>query len=228
MYNCIQLYSYTEVKVLNDEFQGSLREKVFAQLEEDIISGKYKEGQKLTENMLSEQLKVSRTPVREAIRQLELEGLVEAIPNKAIIVTGITSQDIEDIYEIRISIEGLAARRAAKNATDEILEKLRELVDLQEFYTNRKDMDHLVKLDGDFHETIFKASGSKTLRNILSTFHHNLKKARSDSFGKPARAKAVLEEHKAIFEAIEARDSIRAEHYMLIHVKNARNRVLGK
>ncbi len=228
MYNCIQLYNDTGVMDLNDEFQGSLREKVFAQLEEDIISGKYQEGQKLTESMLSLQLKVSRTPVREAIRQLELEGLVETIPNKAIIVTGITSQDIEDIYEIRISIEGLAARRAAKNITDENLERLREIVDLQEFYTNRKDMNHLVKIDGDFHETIFKASGSKTLKNILSTFHHNLKKARSDSFGKPARAKAVLEEHKAIFEAIEASDNIRAEHHMLIHVKNARLRVLGK
>lgn len=213
---------------MGDEFQGSLREKVFAQLEEDIISGKYKEGQKLTEGMLSQELNVSRTPVREAIRQLELEGLVEAIPNKAIIVSGITARDIEDIYEIRISIEGLAARRAAKNITESELEKLKEITDLQEFYTLRKDMNHLVKIDGEFHETIFKASGSKTLKNILSTFHHNLKKARSDSFGKPARAKAVLEEHRAIFEALEAKDSIRAEHYMLIHVKNARNRVLGK
>jgi len=213
---------------LSDVFQGSLRERVFLQLEEDIINGKYSEGQKLTEGMLSNELKVSRTPVREAIRQLELEGLVETIPNKAIIVTGITRQDIEDIYEIRISIEGLAARRAARNASEEELEKLKEITDLQEFYTLRKDMKHLVKTDGEFHETIFRASGSKTLKNILSTFHHNLKKARSDSFGKPARAKAVLEEHKAIFEALEARDSIRAEHYMLIHVKNARNRVLGK
>jgi len=213
---------------LSDVFQGSLRERVFLQLEEDIINGKYSEGQKLTEGMLSNELKVSRTPVREAIRQLELEGLVETIPNKAIIVTGITRQDIEDIYEIRISIEGLAARRAARNASEEELEKLKEITDLQEFYTLRKDMKHLVKTDGEFHEAIFRASGSKTLKNILSTFHHNLKKARSDSFGKPARAKAVLEEHKAIFEALEARDSIRAEHYMLIHVKNARNRVLGK
>jgi len=80
------------------EFHGSLREKVFLQLEEDIISGMYKAGEKLTESMLSQKLQVSRTPVREAIRQLELEGLVESIPNKAIIVTGVTREDIEDIY----------------------------------------------------------------------------------------------------------------------------------
>ncbi len=211
-----------------EEFHGSLREKVFSQLEEDIISGKYKAGEKLTEGMLSQSLQVSRTPVREAIRQLELEGLVESIPNKAIIVTGVTHEDIEDIYEIRIAIEGLAARRAAQNITGEELERLKEITDLQEFFTMKQDMKQLVKTDGDFHETIFRASGSKTLKNILSTFHHNLKKARSDSFGRPVRADAVLDEHRDIFEALKKRDSIKAEHFMIIHVKNARNRLLGK
>ena len=153
------------------EFHGSLREKVFLQLEEDIISGMYKAGEKLTESMLSQKLQVSRTPVREAIRQLELEGLVESIPNKAIIVTGVTREDIEDIYEIRIAIEGLAARRAAQNITEEELERLKEITDLQEFYTMKQDMKQLVKTDGDFHETTFRAAGSKTLKNILSTFH---------------------------------------------------------
>lgn len=211
-----------------EEFHGSLREKVFAQLEEDIISGKYTAGQKLTENMLSQNLNVSRTPVREAIRQLELEGLVESIPNKAIIVTGVTKEDIQDIYEIRISIEGLAARRAAQNISEEELEHLKEITDLQEFYTMKQDMKQLVKIDGDFHENIFKASGSKTLKNVLSTFHHNLKKARSDSFGRPIRAEAVLKEHRDIYSALKNRDSIKAEHFMIIHVKNARNRLLGK
>lgn len=213
---------------MSEEYHGSLREKVFSQLEEDIISGKYTAGQKLTESMLSQSLEVSRTPVREAIRQLELEGLVQSIPNKAIIVTGVTKEDIEDIYEIRISIEGLAARRAAQNITEEELEYLKEITDLQEFYTMKQDMKKLVKTDGEFHETIFKASGSKTLKNILSTFHHNLKKARSDSFARPIRAESVLEEHRDIYEALKNRDSIKAEHSMIIHVKNARNRLLGK
>lgn len=211
-----------------EEFHGSLREKVFLQLEEDIINGKYTEGQKLTENMLAQNLQVSRTPIREAIRQLELEGLVETIPNKAVVVTGVTKEDIEDIYEIRISIEGLAARRAADNITEDELISLKEIMDLQEFYTMKQDMKQLVKVDGDFHETIFKASGSKTLKHILSTFHHNLKKARSDSFGRAERAQSVLEEHMDIFQALKNRDSIRAEHSMIIHVKNARNRLLGR
>lgn len=211
-----------------EEFHGSLREKVFLQLEEDIINGKYTEGQKLTENMLAQNLQVSRTPIREAIRQLELEGLVVTIPNKAVVVTGVTKEDIEDIYEIRISIEGLAARRAADNITEEELTSLKEIMDLQEFYTMKQDMKQLVKVDGDFHETIFRASGSKTLKHILSTFHHNLKKARSDSFGRMERAQSVLEEHMDIYQALKNRDSIRAEHSMIIHVKNARNRLLGR
>lgn len=213
---------------MTDEFQGSLREKVFAQLEEDIISGKYTTGQKLTENMLSNELNVSRTPIREAIQKLEIEGLVETIPNKAIVVTGITREDIQDIYEIRIAIEGLAARRAAQNISKEILERLKEIIDLQEFYTMKKDMKQLVKTDGDFHETIFKASGSKTLKNILSTFHHNLKKARSDSFTRTARSEAVLQEHRNIYVALENKDSKKAEQCMIKHVKNAKNRLLGK
>lgn len=211
-----------------EEFHGSLREKVFLQIEEDIINGKYVKGQKLTENMLALDLQVSRTPIREAIRHLELEGLVETIPNKAVVVTGVTKEDIEDIYEIRISIEGLAARRAAENITEEELESLKEIMDLQEFYTMKQDMKQLVKVDGDFHETIFRASGSKTLKHILSTFHHNLKKARSDSFGRPARAQSVLEEHMDIYQALKNRDSIKSEYTMIIHVKNARNRLLGK
>ncbi|MFO7612941.1 MAG: GntR family transcriptional regulator [Clostridia bacterium] len=211
-----------------EEFHGSLRGKVFTRLEEDILSGKYAVGQKLTENMISTEMQVSRTPVREALRQLELEGLVESIPNKAVVVTGITRGDIEDIYEIRISIEGLAARRAAGNITEESLQRLEEIMDMEEFYTLKNDMKHLVMTDGEFHETIFKASGSKTLKNILSTFHHNLKKARSDSFSKHERAESALLEHRAIYDALKERDSRKAEKLMITHVKNAKSRVLGK
>ncbi len=213
---------------MEEGFHGSLREKVFNRLEEDILNGKYTAGQKLTEGMLSKDMNVSRTPVREALSRLETEGLVEAIPNKAVVVAGITGKDIEDIYEIRISIEGLAARRAAENITTEELSNLGNITDMQEFFTNKGDMKQLVKLDGEFHYTIFKASGSKTLKNILTTFHHNIQKARSDSFSKTDGAKRVLIEHRAIFEAIKDGDSKKAEENMIRHVKNAKKRVLGK
>lgn len=213
---------------MEDGFHGSLREKVFTRIEEDIINGRYAAGQKLTESMLSKDLNVSRTPVREALSRLEIEGLVEAVPNKAVVVAGITSKDIEDIYEIRISIEGLAARRAAENITDEELQNLGSITDMQEFFTGKGDLKQLVKLDGEFHHTIFKASGSKTLKNILTTFHHNIKKARGDSFSKKEGTEKILEEHRAVFEAIKRGDSEKAEEHMIRHVKNAKKRVSGK
>ncbi|MCK5811434.1 MAG: GntR family transcriptional regulator [Clostridiales bacterium] len=212
---------------MNEEHYGSLREQVFTKIEEDIINGRYKAGEKITENMLSNDLGVSRTPIREAIRQLELEGLVETIPNKGIVVTGVTKEDIEDIYEIRELIEGLAARKSALKMGEDELERLQEIIDLQEFYTMRDDIKGLVRMDSEFHKLIFKGSNSKTLKNILSMFHHNLKKARHDSFSKEFKQE-ILEEHKLIYKAISDKDSKLAEKLTNLHVKNAKKRLLRK
>lgn len=204
----------------------SLRGRVFAQIEEDILNGKYRSGDSLIETKLSEELGVSRTPVREAIRQLELEGLVQAIPNKGAIVTGITAKDIEDIYTIRMMIEGLAARWAAEKITEDELEQLKEAVGLEEFYTSRDDMQHLMKLDSRFHEAIFKACKSKVLMHMLSTFHHYVQKARGYSLEIPGRAQKALEEHKAILQAIMERDPEKAEKLTTEHIMNASSNLL--
>ena len=212
---------------MQEEYQGSLREQVFSKIEEDIINGRYKEGQKITESMLSNDLGVSRTPIRESIRRLELEGLIETIPNKGIVVTGITREDIEDIYDIRELIEGLATRKAAINMSETDQEKLKEIIDLQEFYTMKDNIKGLVKMDSEFHKLIFKCSGSTTLNHTLSMFHHNLKKARRDSFSKEMK-KPILEEHKKIYDAIIEKDSKMAEKLANLHVKNAKKRIFRK
>ncbi|MCX7708641.1 MAG: GntR family transcriptional regulator [Clostridia bacterium] len=204
-----------------DGYSHSLRGKVFQQLQNDILNGKYQPGESLVETKLSEELGVSRTPIREAIRQLELEGLVQSFPNKGVIVTGISAQDIEDIYTIRMMIEGLAARWAAEKITPEELEELKEAVDLEEFYTSKNDTDHLLLFDSRFHESIFKASKSRPLMHTLSTFHHYVQRARNISFGSPGRAQKVLDEHKAILQAIMDRDPERAERLTIEHVRNA-------
>ena len=102
----------------------SLRIRVFNAIENAILDGEYKDGDSLNELRLSKELGVSRTPVREALMQLELEGLVRNIPNKGAVVVGVTEQDTHDIYEIRIRIEGLAARLCAENITDDELHAL--------------------------------------------------------------------------------------------------------
>jgi len=210
----------------NDSHSNSLRGRVFAQLENDILNGKYQPGDSLIETKLSDELGVSRTPVREAIRQLELEGLVQSIPNKGAIVKGVSAQDIEDMYTIRMMIEGLAARWAAEKITPEELGELKEAIEFEEFYTLKNDVDHLLKFDSKFHEIIFRASKSKPLMHMLSTFHHYLQRARSASLETPGRAQKVLEEHKAIFQAIMERDAEKAEKLTTEHIKNASSNLL--
>jgi len=207
---------------INSEREAySLSAKVFNILEENILSGKLQSGYNLIETKLSEELGVSRTPIREAIRQLELEGLVKVIPNKGAVVLGVSIQDIKDIYAIRTLIEGLAARWAAEKITPEEIAQLQESVDLLEFYTNRNDMQHLQQFDSRFHEIIYDACKSRPLKHTLTNFHHFIKKARTFSFNTPGRAKKALEEHKAILKAIINRDADTAEKLACEHVKNA-------
>lgn len=211
-------------KIEHDEGESylhSLRAKVFYHIQNDILNGVYKPGESLTEKKLCDELGVSRTPIREAIRQLELEGLVQSIPNKGAVVTGISTKDIEEIYIIRMMIEGLAARWAAENITPEELEELKEAVDLEEFYTMKNDREHILKFDSRFHDILFKASKSKPLMHMLRTFHHYVQRARNASFESPGRAKKVLEEHKAILDAIIEGDAEKAERLTNEHVSNA-------
>lgn len=200
---------------------GSLRGQVFSRIQNDILNGVYEPGESLTEIRLSKELGVSRTPVREALRQLELEGLVQSVPNKGVTVKGVSAQDIQDIYTIRMLIEGLAARWAAEKITPREMEELREAVDLEEFYTTKNDNSRLLQLDTRFHDIVFKASKSKPLMHTLSTFHHYVQKARKVSMSNPERAAEVLKEHKAILQAIVDRDADRAEKLTTEHVRNA-------
>ena len=116
----------------------SLRGRVFAQIRENILSGKYKDGMELREIALGEELGVSRTPVREALRQLELEGLVKIIPNKGACVTSINAKDIKDIYKMRSMLEGLCARWATEHITNEQIDELEEIILLSEFHLQRR------------------------------------------------------------------------------------------
>ena len=219
--------SLTEHRESDGYFQ-SLRGKVYTKLHNDILNGLLQAGDNLIETKLSEEFGVSRTPIREALRQLELEGLVDIIPNKGAVVTGVSAQDIEDIYTIRMLIEGLAARWAAQKITEEELSELREAVELEEFYTKKNDKDHLSKFDSRFHETLFKASKSKPLMHMLKTFHNFVQRARVLSFSNPERAKEVLLEHKAILQAIIDGDGPKAEQLTNEHVKNARESLVNK
>ena len=199
----------------------SLAEQVFERLEIDILSGKYQPGEVLTELKLVTDLGVSRTPIREALRRLEQEHIIE-ISQKGILVLGVSQKDLEDILEIRSRIEGLAAYMAALNITDEQLEELREAVDLQEFYVPKRDAERINGMDSKFHHLIYRFSGSIPLYDTLMPLHKKVLKYRQASVENEIRSADSYMEHRAIFDAIAAHDGDLAEERMRAHIANAK------
>jgi DNA-binding GntR family transcriptional regulator len=205
----------------------SLSNQVFERLETDIISGKYKRGQILTELSLTEDLGVSRTPIREAIQLLEREQLVRSMP-KGIYVVGVTEKDLCDIYSIRVRIEGLAAAGAARHRTEDGMKILDEALSLQLFYAEKHDLDHVQSMDNRFHESVYEMCGSDVLCATLLPLHRKVQKYRKISFQAASRAGISYQEHKEIYDAIAAGNEELAERLMTQHVKNAMDRLMRK
>ena len=205
----------------------SLAEQVFDRLETEILSGKYTPGEILTEMKLVSDLGVSRTPIREALRRLEQEHIIE-VTQKGILVLGVSQKDLEDILEIRIRIEGLAAGMAAARITDEELAELRETIELQEFYVPKRDADRINGMDSKFHLLIYRFSGSTPLYDTLMPLHKKVLKYRKASVENEIRSTHSSQEHRAIFEAIAAHDSELAEARMRAHIANAKDYIHNK
>lgn len=211
---------------LIDHKTHSLHATVFNEIEKNILSGVYPPGQQLTELKLSKDLGVSRTPVREALRQLELEGLVKTVPNKGAKVVGVSDKDIKDIYTIRMSLEALAARWAAENISAKGLKDLTETVELQEFYVSKNDYEKVWQLDRSFHEILYAASESRPLQSVLTQFHNYLRKAREISIRSTGRALVAVSEHRGIVDAITQKDLDKAETLAREHVAMALENIL--
>lgn len=205
-----------------EEYQEhSLSGRVFQRIRDDILQGKYKEHDELREITLGKELGVSRTPVREALRQLELEGLVTIIPNKGAYVTGISPKDVRDIYAIRSSLEGLCARWATMHITQEQLDELEEVLMLSEFRIKRESADNaeqLSMLDEKFHSILYEASGSRILGKLLSDFHKYVQSARKTSVISEERARKSIREHRQILRAIQEKDADSAEQLANEHI----------
>lgn len=200
-----------------------LRGRVFEIIRDNILNGVYQENEELRENTIAQELGVSRTPVREALRQLELEGLVKIVPNKGACVTGITRKDVKDIYAIRSLLEGLCVRWATEHITDEQIEDLDEIILLSEFHLKRGKVgqsQQVTELDGKFHEVLYNASNSRILKHVLSDFHKYVRMARKASVADPERAEKSIEEHKSILQAIKNKNADEAEKLANIHMMN--------
>ncbi len=205
----------------------SLAEQVFERLENDILTGKYQRGEILTELKLVTDLGVSRTPVREALHRLEQEHIIE-ITQKGILILGVTEQDLKDIFAIRLHIEGMASAFAAQNMTAEQLAELKETLELQEFYVTKQDPERIKKMDSKFHQLIYRYCGSAVLNDTLLPLHKKVQKYRRASVENNSRAQQSAREHRAIYEAIEARNVALAEKCTTEHIANAADHILNK
>jgi len=195
-----------------------LRDIVFDALKDAILKGRLKPGERLMEVQLAEEMGVSRTPVREAIRKLELEGLVVMVPRKGAYVSGLTLKDAAEVFEIRGSLEGLAAALAAERITEEEVKCLdRILIEISKA-SEKGDAETIIQKDMEFHQILFSASRNERLAQIINNLKEQIDRFRIQSFTNPARVKNVVTEHKAIIDAIKQGNAESAEKLAKAHI----------
>ena len=204
----------------------SLADQVYDRLENDIIQGVFPKGEILTELKLVEQLGVSRTPIREALRRLEQERLI-VDAGKGSRVLGISEDDVLDIMNIREHAEGLASYYATLNMTPDGLKELKHIIDLMDFYFAKWDVEHLRRADDDFHDAICRLSRRTVIKDTLVPLHRKTRRYRKIAMEDKERATNTLREHHEIYDAIASGDAELARHLATEHIIKARTHMFG-
>ena len=200
---------------------------LLGKLQRDILTGKYRPGEKLTEQKLCKEYGASRTPIREALRQLETDGLVENILNRGCFVIGLSDQDYRDMFDLRKAYEIQAVRWGIERITDEEMDRLEETFEFMEFYTMRGDLDKMLVINAGFHQVIYEASHNRMLQKTLTSYQTFLKYQGLNSVYGPNYLSTVLEEHRAIFKAFTDKDVRAGAEAMERHINRAKERRCG-
>ena len=197
-----------------------LRDVVFNTLRDAILTGKLVPGERLMENQLAEKLGVSRTPVREALRMLELENLVELVPRKGAQVLDMSEKDITNILEVRSALEGLATSLACKKMTKEDLQQLKSMeVDFEKAVADN-DVEHFVDIDEDFHDLIFAATENDKLISIFRNLRIQLYRYRmAQAQNNETSMSTIVAHHRSIIRAIENHDAEEGASIAQGHIK---------
>ena len=203
-----------------DSYQP-LRELVCESLREAIRTGLLRPGERLMEIQLAEELGVSRTPVREAIRKLDQEGFVVMMPRRGAYVANMSIRDVNEIFEIRTALESLSNGLAAERITGEELEELQSLLVQIGKYIEEDNMDKIVDTDIEFHELLYRVSRNSRLEGIISNLREQLTRFRTLSMSHPGRLEATLEEHRAIVDAIAKGDVGAAQRAAEYHMEKS-------
>ena len=196
----------------------SLTDEIADVVRERILKGEYEIGEKIKENQIATELRVSRTPIREAFKILENEGLIDYVPNRGCFAKGFTKQDVEDIYAVREALEALALNWAVDRITEKEIAALEEQCDLMEFYTKKKDRKKVLEMNSSFHDIIYASARSRFLAQVLRSYKEYIDKTRKSIFYEQSYLESILVEHRAILDAIKDRDKERAAAAMTKHL----------
>ena len=206
-----------EVKM--DEFLP-LRDVVFNTLRQAILRGELKPGERLMEIQLANKLGVSRTPIREAIRKLELEGLVLMIPRKGAEVAEITEKNMLDVLEVRRALEELAVKLACERITEEEIQELKDAADAFQKILSAKDITKIAEADEAFHDVIFKSTGNDRLIQLLNSLREQMYRSRLEYLKREEYHPQLLEEHQQIIDRITRKDQSEAAELIDRHIGN--------
>ncbi|MGI6144410.1 MAG: GntR family transcriptional regulator [Peptococcia bacterium] len=218
--------SEREILKIDLDISRPLGVLVYEALRDAIINRVLKPGERLMETELAEEMGVSRTPVREAMRKLELEGYIVMVPRKGAYVAGLSIKDITNLFEIRGALESLAAGLAASRATKEEIEEMERSLVMEANLFKTSDVLNTIEVDTNFHELIYKASKNNRLQNLIIDLRDQIQRYRTTSLAVPGRMKFALSEHRRIVEAIAAGNVQEAQIATKEHIESAENVLL--
>ena len=205
---------------LNMDAYLPLRDVVFNTLREAILRGDLVAGERLMELQLAAKLGVSRTPIREAIRMLEQEGLAITIPRKGAIVAGMTEKDMQDVLEIREALEELSVQVACDKITDEEIAKLQKNMKNFEHSLKSGDLKKMAQADVEFHDVIYQATDNPKLINMLNNLREQMYRYRVEYLKNPQNHEQLLKEHEAIYKGIVEKDKDAVTNMIRRHISN--------
>lgn len=205
-----------------------LRDVVFNTLRQAILTGELKPGERLMEIHLANKLGVSRTPIREAIRKLELEGLVTMIPRRGAEVAQITEKSMNDVLEVRRALDALCAELACERITEEELGRLKQACDAFEAAVRTRDVKKVAKADVELHDIIVQATGNQRLIQLINNLSEQMYRYRFEYIKDISQHQRLIDEHRMIYEGIVKKDKEAASQAAHVHIDNQKKAIIAQ
>jgi DNA-binding GntR family transcriptional regulator len=205
------------IKKMKLKRHQTLREQIVTSLRESIIRGELSPGQKITEPELAEKLGISRTPIREAFRQLESEGFLTVIPRKGAVVSTVTPKEVEDFYELKSLLEGYASRMAARKVTEQDIDRLNKINNQLETLARKGDVETFFRKNNEFHSTFISLCGNEKLLDFWNSLVRRVVRFRLQALSVPGRLMNSVDQHRNIIDALRRKDGPLSEEVVYRH-----------